>query len=73
MHKHDCFAYDSKKEICKALKAIECVNCAFYKTRQQLDAEQEATNNRLATLDDTTQQYITDKYHSVKRTWKGRR
>lgn len=41
MVKTDCFAYNEKygdnpERGCKALKIMECENCAFYKSKEEL-------------------------------------
>lgn len=38
--KKDCFAFVSKYK-CNALISIDCKNCRFYKTKQQLKKELE--------------------------------
>ena len=41
MTKTDCFGYDEKKCVCKALKKLYCENeeCNFYKTKEQVQKE----------------------------------
>ena len=38
--KRDCFAFVSKYN-CSALISIDCKNCRFYKTKEQLKKEKE--------------------------------
>lgn len=38
--KKDCFAFVSKYK-CNALISIDCKNCRFYKTKEQLKKEKE--------------------------------
>ena len=37
----DCFSYKKEKEECNALNELNCDNCKFYKTREQIKKEQE--------------------------------
>lgn len=41
MIKIDCFSYKKEKEECNALNELNCDNCKFYKTREQIKKEQE--------------------------------
>lgn len=46
--KTDCFAYGTKG--CAALKETCCWDCAFYKTRAQLEKEHQKVKERLNNL-----------------------
>ena len=48
--KTDCFAYrvgTSGKEYCDALKIMKCEGCSFYKTKEQVAADEAKTQKRL--------------------------
>jgi hypothetical protein len=68
-----CFAcVDGSR--CMALHAasITCVGCRFFKTRAQLDAEQQRVNDILAAKPFSEQQYLAGKYHQGKMPWRGK-
>lgn len=46
MIKKDCFAYNYAHHNCKALKIIDCENCRFYKTEEQLLKELQLIKKR---------------------------
>ena len=39
MYKKDCFAFTERRG-CQVLKETECEDCAFYKSREQYDADE---------------------------------
>ena len=48
--KEDCFACIQSRQgtpMCAALKVMDCKECKFYKTKEQLDAEFEKNAARL--------------------------
>ena len=59
--KKDC-AFSSGRK-CAVLTRYTCAWCSFYKTRQQLDEGRKKAAERLKTLPDTKQMYITAKYY----------
>ena len=47
MHeKKDCFAYCNEK-VCVALNVINCKDCKFYKTHEQIEYERKQTDARM--------------------------
>lgn len=48
--KKDCFAYNPKKDCCKALTVFDCKNCKFYKNQDEYIEELEECFDRLKEL-----------------------
>ncbi len=69
--KRDCFAYKENvnKAFCKALKEINCIDCSFYKTKEQQKNSIKKANIILSSLDKVTQKNIADKYYQGKYSW----
>lgn len=65
-----CFAKE-KNGNCKILEFAECKfgDCPFYKTQEQLDESYKKAKERLASLEERTQQAIAQKYYNGKKKW----
>ncbi|MEA1959695.1 MAG: hypothetical protein U9N81_00085 [Bacillota bacterium] len=65
-----CYALTGKNR-CKILTVIKCpeISCSFFKTIQQALESCEEANARLASLDQTSQRSIADKYYHGKMPW----
>ena len=49
MNKTDCFAYYNRLDRggeCRALSVLDCNNCGFYKTNEQVEEEKKAVEVR---------------------------
>jgi hypothetical protein len=62
--KGDCFAYNKKAVNCKALDDLICRkgDCVFYKNKNQLEYERNRSINRIKSLPQELNNYITLKY-----------
>ena len=72
--KKDCFAYreNTNKAFCKAVKEINCIDCSFYKTKNQQENSIKKANIILSSLDKVTQENIANKYYQGKYSWKNK-
>ncbi len=59
------------KDKCKILKVKNCTGCAFFRTRGQSEKSLKAASARLASLENSQQLYIADKYYGGKMPWHG--
>lgn len=59
----DCFAMSQTSGKCRILNNTECIGCAFYKTKKDLETQREKCRNRIKTLPMQTRAYIEDKYN----------
>ena len=63
--KSDCFAFhDFSRSGCRALVALNCERCPFYKNKAEAQASQKKAQKRLQRLDTDLQHYIAYKYNT---------
>lgn len=65
-----CFAYEKECK-CKVLDVDKCIaeGCTFFKTQEQIELSYKKVRERLARLEEKTQQFISHKYYSGKIKW----
>ena len=61
----NCFAYASHG-FCNALEVMECKDCKFFKTKEQLEFEEKKVRGRISTLPLQIQDHIRKKYSELK-------
>ena len=65
VNKKNCFAYASHG-FCNALEVMECKDCKFFKTKEQLEIEEKIVGERISKLPQKIQEHIKEKYYSTK-------
>ena len=61
MNQELCFAYFRGE--CKALKIIDCKDCVFYKSKEQIKEDKKRVKKRLRSLSREQQACIYEKYY----------
>ncbi len=62
----NCFALGRQ---CSILKKTECQGCSFMKSKEEYINSKRKSYNRLASLPEVRQDYISDKYYSSRKPW----
>lgn len=57
-HKQDCFAYDSKNEICMVLPETHCADCNFYQNKNKPSNKSKASLPSRSSTNTTAEKYL---------------